>query len=126
MIGPYDLGNNIGRPILGELHEELKAAIAKIHKAAVDNGKKTGIYCTSGEQARMYADQGFHMVSFGAFQWPLRLADESHVQISVMADMVALPTFMSQSLAKAQGSYGHAALNMAKGAVYGAANMVSR
>ncbi len=63
LIGPYDLGNNIGYPIITEMHEELVKAIAKIHKAAVDNGKRTGIFCTSGEQARMYADQGYHMVS---------------------------------------------------------------
>jgi len=106
LIGPYDLGNNLGHPITGELDQELKDAIATIHKAAVANGKKTGIYCISGEQARMYADQGFHM-------------------ISVVADMVALPTFMSQSLAKAQGSFGHKAMNMAKGAVYSTASAVS-
>ena len=63
MVGPFDLGNNIGHPILdGTMHEDLKQAIAKIHKAAVDNGKKTGIYSTSGDQAREFADQGFHMV----------------------------------------------------------------
>lgn len=63
LIGPYDLGNNLGHPITGDLDPELKEAIANIHKAAVNAGKKTGIYCISGEQARMYADQGFHMVS---------------------------------------------------------------
>ncbi len=63
LVGPFDLGNNIGHPILdGNMHEDLKNAIAKIHKAAVDNGKKTGIYSTSGDQARQFADQGFHMV----------------------------------------------------------------
>lgn len=44
------------------MHEDLKHAIARIHKAAVENGKRTGIYSTSGEQAREFADQGFHMV----------------------------------------------------------------
>ena len=63
LVGPFDLGNNIGHPILdGTMHEDLKQAIAKIHKAAVDNDKKTGIYSTSGDQARQFADQGFHMV----------------------------------------------------------------
>jgi 4-hydroxy-2-oxoheptanedioate aldolase len=63
LIGPYDLGNNIGHPIITGMDEELEKAIAKIHKAAMDNKKRTGIFCTSGEQARMYADQGFHMAS---------------------------------------------------------------
>ena len=65
-VGPYDLGNNLGFPILdGTMHEELKEAIAKVLQVAKENGKRTGIYCTSGDQARQYADQGFHMVLLG-------------------------------------------------------------
>lgn len=63
-VGPFDLGNNIGHPILGSMHPELKAAIQKIHETAVAKGKWSGIYCTSGEQAREYADMGFHMVNY--------------------------------------------------------------
>lgn len=63
-VGPFDLGNNIGRPIIdGKMHDELHAAIAKVLKAANAAGKKAGIFCTSGEQAKEYADQGFHMVN---------------------------------------------------------------
>lgn len=63
LVGPYDLGNNLHHPITtGEPDEELKEAIEKIRVVATAAGKKTGIYCTSGEQARKYADQGFHMV----------------------------------------------------------------
>ena len=62
-VGPYDLGNNLHHPITtGEPDEELKAAIEKIRQAAVSAGKKTGIYCISGDQARRYADLGFQMV----------------------------------------------------------------
>ncbi len=62
-VGPFDLGNNIGHPILtGTMHDELKKAIAKIQRAAKENGKYTGIYATSGDQAREFADQGFNMV----------------------------------------------------------------
>lgn len=61
-IGPYDLGNNIGHPVTGEFAEELKTAIEKIRKAAAAAGKSSGIYATSGDQARTYADQGFNMV----------------------------------------------------------------
>lgn len=62
-VGPFDLGNNIGHSILdGTMHDELKEAIAKIHRAAKENGKSSGIYSTSGEQAREFADQGFNMV----------------------------------------------------------------
>ncbi|KAI9644671.1 hypothetical protein NHQ30_006695 [Ciborinia camelliae] len=63
-VGPFDLGNNIGHPIVaGHMHENLHAAIAKILEAANSAGKKAGIFCTSGEQAKGYADQGFHMMS---------------------------------------------------------------
>jgi 4-hydroxy-2-oxoheptanedioate aldolase len=63
-VGPFDLGNNIGHPIVGgKMHDNLHAAIAKILKAANDAGKKAGIFCTSGEQSKKYADDGFHMIS---------------------------------------------------------------
>lgn len=84
-IGPFDLGNNIGHPIIdGVMHEELHAAIEQIFKASIAAGKKTGIFCTSGEQAKKYADMGFHM-------------------ISVIADMAALPTMLMNSLNEAKG-----------------------
>ena len=44
------------------MDDELKDAIAKIKQAAKDNEKSTGIYATSGDQARDFADQGFNMV----------------------------------------------------------------
>ncbi|KAK3498206.1 Pyruvate/Phosphoenolpyruvate kinase-like domain-containing protein [Neurospora crassa] len=63
-IGPFDLGNNIGHPIIeGKMDPELDEAIDRILKAAVTAGKKCGIFCTGGEQAKQYADKGFHMIS---------------------------------------------------------------
>ncbi|KAK5464977.1 hypothetical protein LTS15_001540 [Exophiala xenobiotica] len=106
-IGPWDLGNNIGHPVQGDFSPELKKAIARILKAAQDAGKKSGIYCPSGEVARVYADQGFQM-------------------ISVVNDMTAIPTFMAESLSKAKGSYGHAAAQAVKGAAYGAINLATK
>lgn len=56
-VGPFDLGNNIGHPIIdGHMHENLHKAIAKIFKAAKAAGKKVGIFCTSGKQSKAYAD----------------------------------------------------------------------
>ena len=43
-----------------------------------------------------------------------------------MNDMTAIPVFMSESLSKAKGSYGHAAAQAVKGAAYGAANLVTQ
>ena len=63
LIGPFDLGNNIGRPILGEMHQELKDAIERIKEAAHAEGKKVGIYCTDGQQAQGYAQRGFDLIS---------------------------------------------------------------
>lgn len=63
-IGPYDLGNNIGHPILGDkMDPELRDAIERVLRAAVAAGRKCGIYCISGAQAKHYADMGFHMIS---------------------------------------------------------------
>jgi 4-hydroxy-2-oxoheptanedioate aldolase len=64
-VGPFDLGNNIGAPILqGVQSQTLKDAIKRVHAAAIKAGKKSGIYCVSGEQAREYSEMGFHMVRF--------------------------------------------------------------
>ncbi|KAJ4203565.1 hypothetical protein NW767_005058 [Fusarium falciforme] len=63
-VGPFDLGNNIGHPIInGVMTQELKDAIAKVLSAGQKAGKKTGVYCTGGEQAKLFADQGFDMMN---------------------------------------------------------------
>ncbi|KAF4978052.1 hypothetical protein FZEAL_5517 [Fusarium zealandicum] len=63
-IGPFDLGNNIGHPILdGVMAPELKEAIARVLSASQKAGKKTGVYCTGGEQAKLFAEQGFDMMN---------------------------------------------------------------
>ena len=63
-VGPFDLGNSTGHPIIdGMMHSDLKEAISKIQRAAKENKKSSGIYSTSGDQARDFADQGFNMVS---------------------------------------------------------------
>lgn len=84
LVGPFDLGNNIGRPILGEMHQELKDAIERIKEAAHAAGKKVGIYTNSGEQANDYAQQGFDM-------------------ISILTDQMAVTQAFAQSLAVATG-----------------------
>ncbi|KAH6678368.1 Pyruvate/Phosphoenolpyruvate kinase-like domain-containing protein [Halenospora varia] len=63
-VGPFDLGNNIGHPIIeGKLHDDLHKAIDKVLKAAQGAGKKAGIFCSNGEQGKKYADDGFDMIS---------------------------------------------------------------
>lgn len=85
-IGPFDLGNNIGHPILdGVMDPELNDAISRILRACKAAGKWCGIYCTSGEQAKAYADMGFHM-------------------ISVATDITTLEAAMTETLAIAAGS----------------------
>lgn len=42
---------------------ELQAAIAKILAATRKAGKKCGIYCSTGEQAKAAAAQGFDMIN---------------------------------------------------------------
>ncbi|KAI1077067.1 Phosphoenolpyruvate/pyruvate domain-containing protein [Whalleya microplaca] len=63
-VGPFDLGNNLGYPILnGVMKPELHAAIDRILAATNMAGKKCGFFATSPEQAKEYADRGFHMIS---------------------------------------------------------------
>lgn len=84
-VGPFDLGNAIGRPITGnEYHPELHSAIEKVLEAAFTAKKKTGIYTNSGAQAGKVAKLGFDMVN-------------------VSADMVALQSHLGGELARAKG-----------------------
>ncbi|KAI1804188.1 Phosphoenolpyruvate/pyruvate domain-containing protein [Daldinia bambusicola] len=94
-IGPFDLGNNIGYPILdGVIQPELEQAIDKILEATNKAGKKCGILATSGEQAKQYADRGFHMICVAV--------DATLLQASL--DM-SLSTARGQSAPKAGGRY---------------------
>ncbi len=53
LVGPFDLGNSIGHPVLKpEYDVELEEAIMKIHKAAQAAGKWTAIYCGSGASGK--------------------------------------------------------------------------
>lgn len=61
-VGPFDLGNNIGHPVMGDFDPELKAAISRIREAAKAAGKWSAIYVPNGDVARQYADEGFNMV----------------------------------------------------------------
>ncbi|KAK0753943.1 Pyruvate/Phosphoenolpyruvate kinase-like domain-containing protein [Schizothecium vesticola] len=84
-VGPFDLGNNIGHPIIdGKMDPELDEAISRTLKAARAAGKKCGIFCTSGAQASSYANDGFDM-------------------ISVATDYTLLGAAMAESLATARG-----------------------
>lgn len=86
-VGPWDLGNNIGHPVLGDFDQELKDAIIRVREAAKAAGKWSGIYCPNGDVARKYAgtfcsfdmlfvltlwsDEGFQMV---------RMPQDTHTQ----------------------------------------------
>ncbi|OIW34493.1 Phosphoenolpyruvate/pyruvate domain-containing protein [Coniochaeta ligniaria NRRL 30616] len=51
-VGPFDLGNNIGHPVIdGVIAPELEDAIRKVLAATKKADKRAGIYSTSGEQA---------------------------------------------------------------------------
>lgn len=65
-IGPFDLSNSLGHPLAhGIEHPVLTAAIQKVLDVAHANGKKAGIFTTSGKDARKRVEQGFDMVHVG-------------------------------------------------------------
>ncbi|KAI5925433.1 Pyruvate/Phosphoenolpyruvate kinase-like domain-containing protein [Camillea tinctor] len=60
-IGPFDLGNNIGYPILnGVMQPELVQAIDRILAAANKTGKKCGWFASNPEQAKEMAQKCVH------------------------------------------------------------------
>ncbi|KAI9727491.1 MAG: hypothetical protein M1828_006433 [Chrysothrix sp. TS-e1954] len=97
-VGPFDLGNNIGFPILeaGKMDEQLTQAIEKVRAAAKEKGKWSGIYASSGDEGRKWSDAGFDM-------------------ISVTGDVIALQTHVTQQVGTARGSMAHSAYTTAKG-----------
>lgn len=63
-VGPFDLGNNIGHPILnGVVKPELEQAIDQILAASHKAGKKAAFFASNAAQAKKYADKGFDMIS---------------------------------------------------------------
>ena len=56
--------NSIGHPITSAKYDsELLDAITSVREACKAAGKKSAIFCSSGEQAKEFADQGFDMVN---------------------------------------------------------------
>ena len=69
LVGPSDLGNSIGHPIIGNVMDQtLKAAIMHILDAAKKAGKYACMYCSSGVDAMAWTKLGFHMVSTSKMQ----------------------------------------------------------
>ncbi|RTE74642.1 hypothetical protein BHE90_010907 [Fusarium euwallaceae] len=74
-VGPFDLGNSIGHPIInGEIKPELREAIYRVLEVSHKAGKKCGIYSGSGERAKEYIEAGFDMVHVGSDHTILELA----------------------------------------------------
>ncbi|KAF4983382.1 hypothetical protein FDECE_17309 [Fusarium decemcellulare] len=94
-IGPNDLGNNIGHPIIdGKMHPELLKTINCVLEVSHKAGKKCGIYCASGKQAKEFADAGFDMVHVGT--------DATTLQFALSQEM---KDAMGQEAAVKSGSY---------------------
>lgn len=95
LVGPFDLGNNIGHPILdGVMRPELEAAVDRILESTQKAGKKAAFFASGGEHAKIYADKGFDMISVAL--------DHSAVQ-ATMVQAVAVARGSTQ--AKVAGTY---------------------
>ncbi|KZO99100.1 Phosphoenolpyruvate/pyruvate domain-containing protein [Calocera viscosa TUFC12733] len=66
MVGPFDLSNSLGVPLVRGETEKLKDAIAKIKATADKYGKWTGIYSTSAEDAARRAREGWNFIALGS------------------------------------------------------------
>ncbi|KAJ7587110.1 Pyruvate/Phosphoenolpyruvate kinase-like domain-containing protein [Mycena floridula] len=63
-IGPYDLSISLGYPPPSpDPHPEVEKIIQDVLKIAHAAGKKCAIYCTSGPQSALRAQQGFDMIN---------------------------------------------------------------
>ncbi|KAM0420890.1 hypothetical protein ACHAPT_011279 [Fusarium lateritium] len=82
-IGPFDLGNNIGHPIVSrEMAPQLKEAISRVLTVSHKHGKKCGIYSTGGQQANLFAKQGFDMISVATDHTSLDNIVREHLSVA--------------------------------------------
>ena len=97
-VGPFDLGNNIGHPVIdGVMSSQLQSSIENVLAASKKAGKKAGIFCTSAEQSRHYAEMGFDMISVAT--------DVIILQASVMSTVHAAKGGKGEA-EKPRGGYG--------------------
>lgn len=61
---------------------QLKDAIVKVLKASHKHGKKCGIYTSGGQQAKIYADQGFDMISVATDHTSLDDVVRGHLSVA--------------------------------------------
>lgn len=61
---------------------QLKDAIAKILEASHKHGKKCGIYTSGGQQANVFAQQGFDMISVATDHTCLDDAVRGHLSVA--------------------------------------------
>ncbi|EJU01458.1 Phosphoenolpyruvate/pyruvate domain-containing protein [Dacryopinax primogenitus] len=66
MVGPFDLSNSLGVPLVRGETDKLKEAIGKIQASAEKHGKWCGIYSTSPEDAARRAREGWHFIALGS------------------------------------------------------------
>ncbi|KAI0798328.1 Pyruvate/Phosphoenolpyruvate kinase-like domain-containing protein [Xylaria sp. FL0064] len=73
-IGPFDLGNNIGHPILdGVMKPELEQAIDRILAATIKAGKKAGFFANRTERALEHKPQFWRVKSVILQAWKSRI-----------------------------------------------------
>ncbi|KAI1294300.1 Pyruvate/Phosphoenolpyruvate kinase-like domain-containing protein [Xylaria venustula] len=73
-IGPFDLGNNIGHPILdGVMKPELEQAIDRILAATIKAGKKAGFFASITERALEHKPQFSRVKSVILQAWKRRM-----------------------------------------------------
>jgi 4-hydroxy-2-oxoheptanedioate aldolase len=65
-VGPNDLANSMGfECTTHESIPEVQDAIARVLKAAHDNGKYAGMFCTDPQQVLRRQEQGFDFMNCG-------------------------------------------------------------
>src|SRR4051794_35350263 len=80
-IGPSDLGLSVGAAWPGDpsAAPALDAAIARVLRAAQDNGIVPGIHTPSGEVARQRLDAGFRLVTVASDLTHLEAVARGHL-----------------------------------------------
>jgi 4-hydroxy-2-oxoheptanedioate aldolase len=76
-VGPSDLALSLGRPVIPQVHQDIRDAAALLLRAAKKAGKRAGIFCPTTDFGREMVTLGFDLVTVSTDAEILRNAASS-------------------------------------------------
>lgn len=79
-VGPSDLALSLGRPVIPEIHPEVRTAIVRLLEATKAANKRAGVFCPTTAVGREMAALGFDLITVSNDAEMLRRAASASVE----------------------------------------------